>query len=79
MDHLREHDQRGIGFDSVHGLSPIARVRLKIEIVVIVHRAAGKPDRVVFLCCEGCSDDFKADPAKFLKKVDEAAAKKAKK
>jgi len=44
-----------------------------------IHRAAGKPDRVVFLCCEGCSDDFKADPAKFLKKVDEAAAKKAKK
>ena len=44
-----------------------------------IHRAAGKPDRVVFFCCEGCSDDFKADPAKFLKKVDEAAAKKAKK
>ncbi len=44
-----------------------------------IHRATGKPDRVVFLCCEGCSDDFKADPAKFLKKVDEAAAKKAKK
>lgn len=44
-----------------------------------IHRAAGKPDRVVFFCCEGCSDDFKADPAKFLKKLDEAAAKKAKK
>lgn len=44
-----------------------------------IHRAAGKPDRVVFFCCEGCSDDFKADPAKFLKKLDDAAAKKAKK
>ena len=44
-----------------------------------IHRAAGKPDRVVFFCCEGCSDDFKADPAKFLKKLDEAAAKKARK
>jgi len=44
-----------------------------------IHRAAGKPDRVVFFCCEGCSDDFKADPAKFLKKLDEAAAKKGKK
>lgn len=44
-----------------------------------IHRAAGKPDRVVFFCCAGCSDDFKADPAKFLKKLDEAAANKAKK
>jgi hypothetical protein len=44
-----------------------------------IHRTAGKPDRVVFFCCAGCSDDFKADPAKFLKKLDEAAANKAKK
>jgi len=44
-----------------------------------IHRAAGKPDRVVFFCCAGCSDDFKADPTKFLKKLDEAAANKAKK
>jgi hypothetical protein len=36
---------------------------------------AGKPDRVIFLCCEGCIDDFKADPAKYLKKVDDAAKK----
>lgn len=42
-----------------------------------IHRAAGKPDRVVFFCCEGCTDDFKADPAKFLKKVDDAAKGKA--
>ena len=42
-----------------------------------IHRVAGQPDRVVFFCCEGCSDDFKADPAKFLKKVDAAAKGKA--
>ena len=41
-----------------------------------IHRTAGKPDRVVFFCCEGCIDDFKADPAKFLKKVDDAAKTK---
>ncbi len=41
-----------------------------------VHRVAGQPDRVVFFCCEGCSDDFKANPAKFLKKVDDAAKAK---
>lgn len=40
-----------------------------------IHRAAGQPDRVIFVCCDGCIDDFKADPAKFLKKVDDAAAK----
>jgi hypothetical protein len=42
-----------------------------------IHRAKGQPDRVVFLCCEGCGDDFKASPAKFLAKVDAAAAGKA--
>ena len=46
------------------------------DAVAYVHRVAGKPDRVVFFCCEGCIDDFKADPAKFLKKVDEAAKNK---
>ena len=39
-----------------------------------IHRASGQPDRVVFVCCDGCIDDFKGNPAKFLAKV-EAAAK----
>src|SRR4051812_11001380 len=39
---------------------------------------AGKPDRIIRFCCEGCIDDFKADPAKFLKKLDDAAAEQAK-
>lgn len=43
------------------------------EAVPFIHRAAGKPERVVFLCCEGCIDDFKGDPAKYLKKIDDAA------
>jgi hypothetical protein len=46
------------------------------DAVAYVHREAGKPDRVVFMCCDGCIDDFKAEPAKFLKKVDDAAANK---
>ncbi|MSU48120.1 MAG: hypothetical protein EXS37_03360 [Opitutus sp.] len=46
------------------------------EATPFVYHVAGKPDRVVFLCCDGCSDDFKANPAKFLKKVDDAAAGK---
>ncbi len=41
-----------------------------------IHRVAGQPDRVVFFCCSGCTDDFKADPAKYLKKVDDAAKAK---
>jgi hypothetical protein len=41
-----------------------------------IHRAAGQPDRVVFLCCDGCTEDFKASPAKFLAKVDAAAKTK---
>lgn len=30
--------------------------------------------REVQLCCKGCVDDFKQDPAKYLKKLDEAQA-----
>ena len=47
------------------------------EAIPFVHHVAGKPDRVVFFCCEGCIDDFKADPAKYLKKLDDAAKKPA--
>lgn len=43
------------------------------EAVGYIHRVAGQPDRVVFFCCASCTDDFKADPAKYLKKVDDAA------
>ena len=31
------------------------------EAVGYVHRAAGQPDRVIFVCCKGCIDDFKAE------------------
>jgi YHS domain-containing protein len=31
----------------------------------------------VRFCCKGCTDDFEKNPAKFLKLIDEAAAKKA--
>ena len=41
-----------------------------------VHRVAGQPDRVVFFCCDGCMDDFKKEPAKFLAKIDAAAKDK---
>jgi len=42
----------------------------------------GKPVKVthdgtdVYLCCKSCLKDFKADPAKYVKKVKDAAAKK---
>jgi hypothetical protein len=45
------------------------------DAVTHTHREAGKPDRIILFCCEGCVDDFKSDPAKFLKKLDAAAAK----
>jgi len=49
------------------------------EATPYVYHEAGKPDRVIFFCCDGCIDDFKSDPAKYLKKVDDAAAANAKK
>jgi hypothetical protein len=47
------------------------------DFVNYVHKEPGKPDRVVRFCCEGCIDDFKKEPAKYLKKIDDAAAAKA--
>lgn len=32
--------------------------------------------RLVRLCCKSCEDDFKAEPAKYLAKIDEAAKSK---
>lgn len=46
------------------------------DAVVYTHKEPGKPDRVVRFCCEGCIEDFRANPEKFLKKLDAAAAKK---
>jgi hypothetical protein len=43
-----------------------------------VYRQDGKPDRLVRLCCNHCVRDFKKDPAKYLKMIDDAAAAKAK-
>jgi hypothetical protein len=43
-----------------------------------VYREEGKPDRLVRLCCNHCVRDFKKDPAKYLKMIDDAATAKAK-
>lgn len=43
-----------------------------------VYRQEDKPDRLVRLCCKHCVRDFKKDPAKYLKMLDDAAAAKAK-
>lgn len=49
------------------------------DVVNHLHKEPGKPDRLVRLCCKGCVKDFKKNPAKYLKLIDEAAAKTAKK
>ena len=43
-----------------------------------IYQEAGKPDRLVRFCCKNCVEDFKKDPAKYLKMIDDAAAAKAK-
>ena len=40
-----------------------------------VYKQEGKPDRLVRFCCKDCLKDFTKDPAKYLKQIDEAAAK----
>lgn len=49
------------------------------RVIDYVHREAGKPERHVRLCCRKCVTRFKADPAKYLKKLDELEAQLAKK
>ena len=43
-----------------------------------IYKEKGKPDRLVRFCCKMCIPKFEKDPAKYLKKLDEAAAAKAK-
>jgi hypothetical protein len=43
----------------------------------VVYREPGKPDRLVRFCCKGCVPDFVKDPQRYLRLIDEAAAKKA--
>ena len=50
----------------------------KSKPVEYIHKQAGKPDRVILLCCEDCVKDFQQEPAKYLKKLDDAVAAKAK-
>ncbi len=38
-------------------------------------KIANDSGREVRLCCKSCLKDFEKDPAKYLKKIDEAAAK----
>lgn len=45
------------------------------EAIDYVHKEAGKPDRLVRLCCKKCIREFKKDPAKYLKLIDDASAK----
>jgi hypothetical protein len=42
-----------------------------------IHQETGKPDRLVRFCCKDCVRDFKKNPAKYLTKIDDAAAAKA--
>lgn len=43
-----------------------------------VYRVAGKADRLVVFCCEGCSDDFIAEPDVYLAKIDAASKARGK-
>ena len=43
----------------------------------LVYRQAGKPDRLVRMCCGHCLRDLKKEPAKYLKMIDDATAAKA--
>ena len=44
------------------------------DAVDYVYKQEGQPDRLVRFCCEMCRPKFNKDPAKYLKKIDEAAA-----
>ena len=41
------------------------------EIITYVHKEDGHPDRTIRFCCRKCLARFKADPDRFLRKLDE--------
>lgn len=45
------------------------------EGVDYLYKKEGQPDRLVRFCCKDCLADFNKEPAKYLKLIDEAAAK----
>ena len=45
------------------------------EGIDFVYKQEGQPDRLVRFCCKDCVKDFNKEPAKYLKQIDEAAAK----
>jgi len=45
------------------------------EGIDFVYQQESQPDRLVRFCCKDCVNDFKKEPAKYLKLIDEAAAK----
>ena len=47
------------------------------ESVEYIYKEKGQADRTVLFCCKDCIADFEKEPAKYLKKLDEAAAAKA--
>jgi len=47
------------------------------DIAAFVYREAGKADRLVLFCCEGCGDDFMKEADRCLAKLDAAAKSKA--
>ncbi len=40
-----------------------------------IYKQDGQPDRLVRFCCKMCIPKFKKDPSKYLKLIDEAAAR----
>jgi YHS domain-containing protein len=41
------------------------------EIVTYIYKVEGQPDRTLRFCCRKCLARFKADPERFLKKLDQ--------
>jgi YHS domain-containing protein len=44
--------------------------------VDFIYRVKGKSDRLISFCCKDCVKDFNKEPEKYLKVLDDAAAKK---
>ena len=45
------------------------------EAVDYVYRQQGQPDRLIRFCCNKCVAKFEKNPEKYLKEIDETAAK----
>lgn len=69
--YFKEAAEEGVLFENIQKSCPVSGKELKNKETFVDYNG-----RRVYFCCENCVSDFKADPAKYLEKLDKPSAEK---